>query len=52
VVPPSGQFAKFNAIAEPFRRLLLLQAGHFGHPGQAQEWQQMNEEITRIFRES
>jgi cephalosporin-C deacetylase len=37
-VPPPGQFAIHNAIPEAWRRLFVLDAGHFDHPGrEAQE---------------
>lgn len=32
-VPPPGQFAIYNAIPEHWRRLFLLEAGHFDYPG-------------------
>jgi cephalosporin-C deacetylase len=49
VVPPPGQFAIFNAIAEPLRSLLVLQAGHFEHAGQAQELLHMHQAVARFF---
>ena len=52
VVPPPGQFAIFNAIAEPLRRLFVLQAGHFEHAGKSKELQQMQQEVTSFFMES
>lgn len=51
VVPPPGQFAIFNAIAKPLKRLFVLQAGHFDHDGQVQELQQMNQEVASFFME-
>lgn len=51
VVPPPGQFAIFNAIAKPFKRLFVLQAGHFDHAGQQQELQQMNQELASFIME-
>lgn len=51
VVPPPGQFAIFNAIAKPLKRLFVLQAGHFDHVGQPQELQQMNQEVASFFME-
>lgn len=51
VVPPPGQFAIFNAIAKPLKRLFVLQVGHFDHAGQQQELQQMNKEVASFFRE-
>ena len=52
VVPPPGQFAIFNAIAEPLRRLFVLQAGHFDHAEQAQELRQMDQEVARFFMQA
>jgi cephalosporin-C deacetylase len=51
VVPPPGQFAIFNAIAEPLRHLFVLQAGHFEHAGMSQELQRMQQEVLRFFME-
>ena len=43
VVPPPGQFAIYNAIPASWRRLFLLQAGHFDYPGR----QARDLELTR-----
>lgn len=51
VVPPPGQYAIFNAIAKPLKRLFVLQAGHFDHAGQALELQKMNQEVASFFME-
>ena len=51
VVPPPGQFAVFNAIAEPLRRLFVLQAGHFDEAGQAQQLRDMHQEVASFFME-
>ncbi len=51
VVPPPGQFAVFNAIAEPLKRLFVLQAGHFDEAGQAQQLQDMHQEVASFFME-
>jgi len=48
-VPPPGQFAVFNAIAEPLRRLFVLQAGHFDEAGQAPRLLQMQQEVASFF---
>ncbi len=49
VVPPPGQFAIFNAIAKPFGRLFVLQAGHFDYAGEAQELQRLNQVVAGFF---
>ena len=51
VVPPPGQFAIFNAIAESLKRLFVLQAGHFDYPGQQQELRKMHREVASFFME-
>ncbi|MBK9441866.1 MAG: acetylxylan esterase [Comamonadaceae bacterium] len=51
VVPPPGQFAVFNAIAEPLKRLFVLQAGHFDEAGQAHQLQDMHQEVASFFME-
>jgi cephalosporin-C deacetylase len=51
-VPPPGQFAVFNAIAEPLKRLFVLQAGHFDYAGQQQQLREMNRELARFFMEA
>lgn len=49
VVPPPGQFAIFNAIPVPLRRLFVLQAGHFEYVDQPQELRQMYQEVASFF---
>ena len=51
-VPPPGQFAIYNAIAKPLKRLFVLSAGHFEHAGQQQELREMNRELASFFMES
>jgi cephalosporin-C deacetylase len=51
VVPPPGQLAIFNAIPEPFRRLFVLQAGHFDYADQKQQLRQLNQELASFFME-
>ncbi|MDP2680392.1 MAG: acetylxylan esterase [Rhodoferax sp.] len=51
IVSPPGQFAVFNAIAEPFKRLFVLQTGHFGHAGQQQQLWEMKRELASFFME-
>ncbi|MBV5296768.1 MAG: acetylxylan esterase [Rhodoferax sp.] len=50
-VPPPGQFAIYNAIAKPLKRLFVLQAGHFDHAGEQQELREMNRELASFFME-
>ncbi len=50
-VPPPGQFAIFNAIAGPLRRLFVLPCGHFDEAGQTLRLQQMQREVARLFTE-
>lgn len=52
VVPPPGQFAIFNAIAEPLRHLWVLQAGHFDYADKARELAQLQQEVARFFQEA
>ncbi len=49
VVPPPGQFAVFNAIARPLKRLFLLHSGHFDDAGQAQQLREMHREVASFF---
>ncbi len=51
IVSPPGQFAVFNAIAEPLKRLFVLQTGHFGHAGQQQQLWEMKRELASFFME-
>jgi len=51
VVPPPGQFAVFNAIAEPLKRLFVLQSGHFDDTGQSKHLQEMHREVANFFME-
>ncbi len=51
VVPPPGQFAVFNAIAGPLKRLFVLQCGHFDDVGQALRLQEMQREVASFFIE-
>ena len=50
-VPPPGQFAIFNAIAEPLKRLFVLQAGHFDDAGQVKQLREMHQEVAGFFME-
>ncbi|MDO9011410.1 MAG: acetylxylan esterase [Gallionella sp.] len=50
-VPPSGQFAIYNAIPEKLRHLFVLDAGHFDYPCQEQQMQEMNRELACFFME-
>jgi cephalosporin-C deacetylase len=52
VVPPPGQFAIFNAIPKPFRRLFVLQAGHFDYADKQHQMLQLNQELASFFIES
>jgi cephalosporin-C deacetylase len=52
VVPPPGQFAIFNAIAEPLKRLFVLQSGHFDDAGQAQQLREMHQEVASFFSQA
>ena len=49
VVPPPGQFAVFNAIAVPLKRLFVLQSGHFDDAGQAQQLWEMHFKVANFF---
>jgi cephalosporin-C deacetylase len=49
VVPPPGQFAVFNAIAEPLKRLFVLQSGHFDDAAQAQQLREMHQQVAKFF---
>ena len=51
-VPPPGQFAVFNAIAQSLKRLIVLQAGHFEYADQTQELTEMHQEVASFFMES
>ncbi len=51
VVPPPGQFAVFNAIAESLKRLFVLQCGHFDDAGQTLRLQEMQREVADFFME-
>lgn len=51
-VPPPGQFAIHNAIAAPLRRLYVLEAGHFDHPGREARLQDLNREVARFLMET
>lgn len=45
-VPPPGQFAVYNAIAEPLRRLFVLEAGHFEYPGREARLEELNRALA------
>jgi cephalosporin-C deacetylase len=45
-VPPPGQFAIHNAIAQPLRRLFLLDAGHFDYPGRMDQQEELGQELV------
>lgn len=47
-VPPPGQFAVYNGLAGP-KELFVLAAGHFEHPGLADEDRRLREALTRFF---
>jgi len=51
VVPPPGQFAIFNAITEPRKRLFVLQAGHFDYADQQQELTDIQRQVASFFIE-
>ena len=44
-VPPPGQFAIFNALPGP-KTLFVLQAGHFDHPGAADEQARLRQSVA------
>lgn len=48
MVAPPGQFAIYNAVPSD-KRLLVLRAGHFAHPGQAEEERELLREIHDFF---
>jgi len=50
-VPPPGQFAVYNAIAEPLRRLFVLEAGHFDYPGQDARLEDLNRTLAAFLME-
>jgi len=50
-VPPPGQFAVFNAIAEPLRRLFVLEAGHFDYPGKEARLEELNRTLADFLME-
>lgn len=47
-VAPPCQFAVYNALTGP-KQLFVLQAGHFDHPGQAQQEQELLQELREFF---
>lgn len=47
-VAPPGQFAVYNALPGP-KRLFVLTAGHFDHPGRAAEERQLRNELSEFF---
>lgn len=51
-VPPPGQFAVYNAIAEPLRRLFVLEAGHFDYPGQEARLEELNRTLAAFLVEA
>lgn len=51
-VPPAGQFAIYNAIAAPLRRLFVLEAGHFDYPGQQARLEELNRAVADFFMEA
>jgi cephalosporin-C deacetylase len=50
-VPPPGQFAVYNAIAKPLRRLFVLEAGHFDYPGQEARLEELNRTLAAFLME-
>ncbi|MFZ4538524.1 acetylxylan esterase [Propionivibrio sp.] len=50
-VPPPGQFAIYNAIPQPLRCLLVLDAGHFDYPGDAEQQRVLNLAVTSFLME-
>jgi len=50
-VPPPGQFAVFNAIAEPLRRLFVMEAGHFDYPGKEARLEELNRTLAAFLME-
>lgn len=50
-VPPPGQFAIHNAIPESYRRLFVLEAGHFDYPGKAARELELQREVTGFLAE-
>ncbi len=50
-VPPPGQFAVYNAIAEPLRRLFVLEAGHLDYPDREAQIEELNVAVARFFME-
>jgi cephalosporin-C deacetylase len=50
-VPPPGQFAVYNAIAEPLRRLFVLEAGHFDYPGKEARLEELNRTLAAFLME-
>ncbi|MDP2834176.1 MAG: acetylxylan esterase [Pseudomonadota bacterium] len=47
-VPPPGQFAIHNAIPEAWRRLFVLDAGHFDYPGRAVQARELRLEVANF----
>lgn len=47
-VPPPGQFAVHNAVPAPWRRLHVLQAGHFEYPEMHTQRQELEQEVARF----
>lgn len=50
-VPPPGQFAVYTAIAEPLRRLFVLEAGHFDYPGKEARIEELNRTVAAFLIE-
>jgi cephalosporin-C deacetylase len=50
-VPPPGQFAVYNALPGP-KKLFVLSAGHFDHPGTAAEDRRLRGMLERFFANS
>jgi cephalosporin-C deacetylase len=47
-VPPPGQFAVYNGLGGP-KELFVLSAGHFDHPGAAEEDRRLRDALGRFF---
>lgn len=50
-VPPPGQFAVYNAIAEPLRRLFVLEAGHLDYADREARIEELNVAVARFLME-
>lgn len=47
-VPPPGQFAIHNAVPAPWRRLFVLQAGHFEYPDRSAQQRELEHMVARF----